>query len=282
MTPDKTVLVVGGTGECGPDDDGTTVRGLLADVTGRLDDSWDARWISYPARYGDPVSYEDSAAIGRARLWTALWEALDGTAGPVALLGYSQGAAIVGDVCHTVGHATSLFGHTTDRIVAVGLFSDPHRNRDELVGPDTGGEGISGPRGPWGSLTGVVSSFCAPGDVICSADPQTSVLNLVSDLTSQVTSTHPVRSLRQAVAKVQLRPRGSMFPELTWGVRGVRAAVGRVGNTVALIRYYLRSGVHTQYYRYEVLPGVTATRWMADEITAAASRSADRGDRPHP
>ncbi|KAA0021228.1 cutinase family protein [Antrihabitans cavernicola] len=224
MEPNKTVLVVGGTGECGPDDDGSRVRGLLADVTDRLDDSWTARWIPYPAEYGAPTCYDDSAAIGRARLWTALWETLDDTAGAVALLGYSQGAAIVGDVCHTVGHATSLFGHTTARIVAVGLFSDPHRNRGEIVGPDAGGEGISGPRGSWGSLRGVVSTFCAPGDVICSTDPTTSVLNLVSDLTSQITSRHPVRSIQHAIEKVQLRPKGSMFPELSSGLGGVRSA----------------------------------------------------------
>lgn len=277
MAAKKTVLVVGGTGECGPDDDAAEVRGLLSCVTARLDESWTPRWIPYPAGYGTPTSYDESADIGRARLWTALWDTLDNTDGPIALLGYSQGAAIVGDVCHTVGHATTLFGHTTARIVAVGLFSDPHRNRGEIVGPDIGGEGISGPRGPWGSLGGVVSSFCAPGDVICSTDPDTSVLNLVSDLTSQITSRHPLRSAQQALAKVQVRPKGSMFPELSLGIPGVRWAAGRVGNTVRLVRNYLRSGVHTHYDEYEVLPGVTATQWMAREI----NRSQDPADRRH-
>ncbi|NKR32250.1 PE-PPE domain-containing protein [Rhodococcus hoagii] len=126
-----TVLVVEGTG----------VSTLLEAVTDRLDpELWDHQIVDYPAEYGMAGSYAASRDIGTANLVDAI-AAQKGR--PVALLGYSQGAQIVGDTAELV--ASTGYDPLAD-VRAVALVSDPMRPAGKSIGGLGTGYGIAGQR----------------------------------------------------------------------------------------------------------------------------------------
>ncbi|MFE0747547.1 PE-PPE domain-containing protein [Gordonia sp. NPDC058843] len=196
MRPDDsssaiTVFVVGGTGESFPGDARIEVSGLLTGVADELDDRFVCRWVGYPASYGPApysagMSFVDSVAIGASRLCTAI----RGAAGPIALVGYSQGAVVIrmalADLAATgtpdLDHP-DLDRPDLDRIVGVGLVADPHQPPG--VVPGCHGWGVAGPGVdlPAGLPVHWVG---ASEDMICNADAD-SLVRDVADLTGSMT-----------------------------------------------------------------------------------------------
>lgn len=175
------MLVVGGTGESHIDDTRTQVTGLLAAVADELDDRFDCRWIAYPANYGpaphrDGMSFTQSVAMGADRLRRALAD----SPGPVALVGYSQGAVVIRAALAELGADGSP---VLDRILGVGLVADPHQPPG--VVPGCGGWGVAGPGVdlPRGVPVHWVG---APDDMICNAGADSFVRD-IADLTGGMT-----------------------------------------------------------------------------------------------
>lgn len=160
-----TVLVVEGTG----------ISSLLESVTDHLDpDLWDCQLVDYPAEYGNVRSYAKSREIGTLNLLDAAAR-LDGR--PIAMLGYSQGAQIVGDLAKLVAEsgADPLFD-----LRAVGLVADPMRPAGKSILDLGTGYGIAGQR----DIVGDFPVFWAanPLDAITCATHD-AMLRTVADLT---------------------------------------------------------------------------------------------------
>lgn len=184
-----TVLAVGGTGESRPSDDRPRVTGLLASVTGALDDRFIGQWVGYPASYG-PValgglSFRHSAAIGVRRLRRAI----ESTTGPIALIGYSQGASVVREVLGLVDDGT-IDG---TRIVAAGLVSDPQQPAGAVSGCT--GRGVAG-AGPALPESIPVRWIGLKSDMICNASDD-SLIRDIADITRWMSFRTPKIWLRE-------------------------------------------------------------------------------------
>lgn len=185
-----TVLVVGGTGESHDGDTRTEVTGLLAGVTDALDDRFDARWVGYPASYGPAphlsgISYADSVAAGQR----ALAAALHAVAGPVMIIGYSQGAVVIRRLLADLDACADT--RALNRVVAVGFVADPHQPPGVVAGCD--GWGVAGP-GPAIPQRIPVWWVGAPEDMICNASRDSFVRD-IADLTDTLTFAAPRRWL---------------------------------------------------------------------------------------
>ncbi|MFY2789321.1 PE-PPE domain-containing protein [Rhodococcus sp. KRD162] len=184
-----TVLAVGGTGESRPSDHRPRVTGLLASVTSALDDRFVGQWVGYPASYG-PValgglSYRHSADIGVRRLSRAI----DATTGPIALIGYSQGATVVREVLGLI-HDGTIDG---TRIVAAGLVSDPQQPAGAVS--DCSGRGVAGV-GPALPESIPVKWIGLKSDMICNASDD-SLIRDIADLTRWMSFRTPRIWLRE-------------------------------------------------------------------------------------
>ena len=175
-----TVFVVGGTGESFAGDTRTDVSGLLAGVADELDDRFVCRWVGYPASYGPaPVpggmSFVESVAIGARQLRAAVLA----SAGPVALVGYSQGAVVIRTALAELAAADAS---DLPRIVGVGLVADPHQPPGAV--PGCRGWGVAGPGVdlPAGLPVHWVG---AAEDMICNAGAD-SLVRDVADLTGSM------------------------------------------------------------------------------------------------
>nr|WP_296773743.1 PE-PPE domain-containing protein [Rhodococcus sp. (in: high G+C Gram-positive bacteria)] len=184
-----TVLAVGGTGESHPDDHRSVVTGLLSRVTDNLDDRFSARWVGYPASYG-PVaigglSYRQSTDVGVRRLIAAI----AATDGPVALIGYSQGCAVIREVLGRIeAGEVSL-----PSVVAAGLISDPQQPAGAV--PGCTGRGVAG-TGPAIPDRVPVMWVGHPKDMICNASDD-SYIRDIADLTGAMSFRTPKLWLRQ-------------------------------------------------------------------------------------
>ncbi len=205
-----TVLAIGGTGESHSGDDRTAVSGLLSSVTGALDERFDGRWVGYPASYG-PVtsgglSYRQSTDIGVRALITAI-RAADG---PVYLIGYSQGCAVLRETLGRVATGELAVGS----IVAAGLISDPQQPAGAVA--RCHGRGVAGV-GPAVPENVSVLWIGHPHDMICNASDD-SYIRDIADLTRWMSFRTPKLWLRQLwqllctngfqnAAKTRLSPR---------------------------------------------------------------------------
>lgn len=183
-----TVLTVGGTGESRPSDHRTEVTGLLRNVTDELDARFRGRWVGYPASYG-PValgglSYRHSADLGVRRLVAAL----RATDGPVALIGYSQGATVVRDVLGLISNG-ALDGSA---VIAAGFVSDPQQPEGAV--PGCSGRGVAG-SGPAVPSSIPVLWIGHPKDMICNASDD-SLIRDIADLTRSMSFRTPRTWLR--------------------------------------------------------------------------------------
>lgn len=170
-----TVLAVGGTGESHPDDHRTAVTGLLSHVTESLDSRFSTGWVGYPASYG-PVavgglSYQQSTQVGVRRLIAAV-RSVDG---PVALIGYSQGCAVIREVLGRMSTGDVVL----PSVVSVGLISDPQQPAGAVAG--CSGRGVAG-IGPALPDHVQVMWIGHPHDMICNASDD-SYIRDVADLT---------------------------------------------------------------------------------------------------
>jgi pimeloyl-ACP methyl ester carboxylesterase len=174
-----TILAVGGTGETHRKDPRTAVSGMLAQVTDRLDERFDCRWVRYPASYGpvprrNGISYRESVAAGVDNLRAEMARA----SGPVMLIGYSQGAVVI----------RQLLATTHADVAAVGFVADPYQPPGVVAGCDGFGLAGHGPDLPEGLPALWIGH---PGDVICNASDD-SLLRDLADLTATF-STRDVR-----------------------------------------------------------------------------------------
>lgn len=234
------VLAVGGTGESYTGDARTRVTGMLAAVTDRLDERFEARWIGYPASYGpatqhDGVSYAQSVAAGVGALSAAV-RAADR---PVMLIGYSQGAAVIRTF---LAHPAAY--RLLSKIAAVGFVADPHQPRgvvDGCAGWGVAGEGAELPDGLPAYWVG------APSDMICNASAD-SLIRDIADLTDSLSLTQLRRWVADATARVMSRRMqnadATRFSPAQW-----RRDVHRLRSAVREVRGYLPSEISAGRWR---------------------------------
>ncbi|TSD99185.1 cutinase family protein [Skermania sp. ID1734] len=167
--PSLYVVAIPGTWETS--DRGPSKPGMLTWATNGLPPNIEVGYVNYAAT----AFPWEGEIYGRSKR-----EATDNASGMIAamaqrcantkmaVIGYSQGADAAGDLAAELG--SGLGPVLPNRVAAVGLVSDPRRSpADVLVGPPVGGAGAGGPRiGGFGFLSGVVKTFCAPGDLYCS------------------------------------------------------------------------------------------------------------------
>ncbi|MDN5794277.1 MAG: cutinase family protein [Intrasporangium sp.] len=141
-----------------------------------------SEYVTYPAT-GDVRYFLDSMPRGRAALKAKINTYIASCPSTkIALLGYSQGAHIVGDV--VVGMSAGRRGH----LQGVGLIGDPMMN-PRLTGSVTGDRsrgGMFGQRASWPS--GVfVYDVCNKGDRVCASHRLVDSLGYVGGAAKQHT-----------------------------------------------------------------------------------------------
>jgi hypothetical protein len=153
--------------------------------------------------HGDPLTLGESRAQGTASLEKRLKQINDDCASSkVAIIGYSQGALIAGDVLSKIGNKKGAF--PAKDILAAGLLSDPARTpttadpdaetgtssppiqlpgAESFVGPNPGGQGVVGARPDgFGVLSDRVTSFCGTGDGVCALSTKSKAIAAVVPL----------------------------------------------------------------------------------------------------
>ncbi|WP_054815418.1 PE-PPE domain-containing protein [Nocardia arizonensis] len=218
------VLIVGGTWH--PNGDGIT-----AAFSAALDPArYRPRMVPYPAEYGGALAYADSLAAGR----DALVRAVESTADRVILAGYSQGAAVAGDIAAAIG-AGEL---SAPRVLACALIADPLRPAGECVGADPGGYGIAGQR----QVPNVPAFWAAaPGDPI-TALPAGNPLRGIADLGAYFSYGGTDAALRWGRNLLDAATRGQLqrwWSPWSWG-----SWIDAIG----FARGYLVDGLHTDDY----------------------------------
>lgn len=214
------VLCVPGTWDTRP--------GMIGGLTRHLDPTrFNIIWITYPATFALPISYDESMRIGMQQLEEA-W--CTNQHSDVVLVGYSQGAHIAGDF------AAKMTGHP--RLKAVALIADPKRPAGMYIGnTDPEGHGVAGQR--WINHPNVWHA-AIKGDVVCSAN-DTSLWRLQADLTQTANPNIPLwtrTTLQRLTAPggMQLARSHWSLQEYVWGMLSTVKELGDV----------LR-GVHTSY-----------------------------------
>ncbi|MDO5029945.1 MAG: cutinase family protein [Corynebacterium sp.] len=200
------VIAVPGTAESRADDDPlaptANPNSLLLGVTNPLSQSYSGDkvkvWTTpYPAtikthQMPDQLTYDDSQAVGRDVTSKEMAD-LHGQC-PLTdfiLMGFSQGAAIAGDLASEIGNGNGAV--PAERVVGVALLGDPRRDPNQGVnqGVDLAGVGIElslrplngivqsvvpgasmrGPREGFGELNDRVNNICVPSDSFCDVPP---------------------------------------------------------------------------------------------------------------
>ncbi|WP_067532126.1 cutinase family protein [Nocardia crassostreae] len=188
------------------------------------------RMVPYPADYGRAMPYAESSAAGKA----ALLVAIAASPNHVVLDGYSQGAAIAGDIAAEIGCGV----WPELEVAACALIADPLRPAGQSVGPDPGGYGIAGQR--WIANIPVFWS-AAPGDPI-TALPAGNALRLVADLSQFFCLATPEATARWGndLLDVVLHRRMQRW----WAPKNWSAWSGALAYT----RGYVTDGRHTTDY----------------------------------
>ncbi|MBY4126860.1 cutinase family protein [Rhodococcus fascians] len=243
--------------------------GMLTDVTDRLGGDIRTDYVSYPATAfpweGEVYGQSRAAAVTNAG---AMLKAMADRCGAtkLGLIGYSQGADAAGDLAASIG--TGLGVVPADKLVAVGLVSDPKRSdSDALVGPAVVGTGVGGPRvGGFGYVSPVVRTFCAVGDLYCSTPKDDYVARLAGFL---AVSSNPAPD----VADQYSREAQSLISDLA-ASGGLPVLQGQLTDQANAqrqreIEAFYRSGIHQEYQTYDVGDGVSATRWLARYLADA-------------
>lgn len=204
--PAVEVIAVPGTAESRADDDPmaptANPHSLLLGLTNSISQSYsegDVKvWTTpYPAQIKthqlpDQLTYDDSQAVGRdvtAKEMADLHGQCPLT--DFVLMGFSQGAAIAGDLASDIGNGRGVV--PAERIAGVALLGDPRRDPNQGVnqGVPLAGVGVElslqplggivqavvpgatmrGPRDGFGSLNDKVQNVCVPSDSFCDVPP---------------------------------------------------------------------------------------------------------------
>lgn len=213
-------------------------EGISDDFLKRLDPKrFRYRYVSYPADYGRNISYADSVKAGER----ALFNAVTACPGAVIIGGYSQGAAIAGNVAAQI-HPRSA------KVIACALIADPLRDGIQpTVGPNPGGYGIGGAR-----RINTIPTFrvAAWGDPITSL-PAGNYLRSIADFSEYMS-----RDVNAWTAGILTKiTQGLLQPWWRWNNRRDWAEAGR------WLRGYTQDGRHTNAYVTEGL-----TRQLADAV----------------
>lgn len=218
--------------------------------------------VPYTSGYGDKASYLNSVNNGKKNLKKILGALPFGSL--IFLVGYSQGCTIAGDITRDMPeYVNAYYG-----------ISDPRRNHSDIVGTDPGGCGITGERGPWGKVAGMVYQFCAPGDIIASSDPRTDIFQEASRFTNKFWVGDVIGWIGYTLSVLQ----SSEFQKKVRDEYGYKGLFGwlefgtKLKNTLRRGTQYLLSGVHTSYGSYKV-EGKTVPRWIADDIAKKIQES---------
>ncbi|MFD4440511.1 cutinase family protein [Nocardia sp. NPDC058519] len=169
-----TAIFAPGTWETTPGADPGVPVGMLRPVGDGLERQFGrditVLYVPYAASAFDlGLSYAESLSTLESRLHRMMRGLCSSTR--VILAGYSQGADGIGDLATEIGNGDGPIG--ADRVVGVGLLSDPHRdpNTTLSLGNTQPGHGIAGTRSrDFGALTERVRTLCADGDLYCSLD----------------------------------------------------------------------------------------------------------------
>jgi len=130
--PDVQAVFVPGTYETRIGADPAVPVGLLAPVADALrknlgPDKVGFYFVPYLAQFGNPTPYPQSAASGvKATVDAMAATANKCPAAKFTLAGFSQGAAVAGDVATQIGQGGGPI--SPDKLLGVGLISDPNRN----------------------------------------------------------------------------------------------------------------------------------------------------------
>lgn len=190
---DVQAIFVPGTNETSPTADPNVPAGLLKAVADPLrsavgPDAMGISFVPYIAQFGNPTAYPESEASGVKATRDLIQSiATKCPSTKFALTGYSQGAAVAGDVATQIGNGEGPVD--ADKVVAVALISDPNRNPDteKLVGAPVEGAGLAGPRAKdFGKVGDRVVTFCAPGDLICATPAAAKTLSNIPAALAQV------------------------------------------------------------------------------------------------
>ncbi|MFC7450528.1 hypothetical protein [Rhodococcus daqingensis] len=241
-----TVLACRGIGE-------SLEANTLNDVTRHLDpEHFRVVEVPWPASYGPaPLlvgpAFDESLRTGH----TMLLNRVLATKGPIVLLGYSGGAALVGNVAAAL---TPLQAN----IIGVGLIADPFM--PEWASPGAGEFGIAGSRS-------IIAGFpvwwlCDPNDVIGRC-PRNSPLRTVTDQTRAFSLANLLGWGADLARRLTLQEWQQVA--INWrDPSEVRAIYARARRGLA---GYLVRGDH-QSYHLRTMPGqgVTYTRWLANRI----------------
>ncbi|OZF37807.1 cutinase [Rhodococcus sp. 14-2483-1-1] len=243
--------------------------GMLTDVTDRLGDDIRTDYVSYPATAfpweGEVYGQSRAAAVTNAGgMLKAMADRCGAT--KLGIIGYSQGADAAGDLAAAIGTGVGVV--PADKVVAVGLISDPKRSdTDALVGPAVVGTGVGGPRvGGFGYVSPVVRTFCAVGDLYCSTPKDDYVARLAGFL---AVSSNPAPD----VADQYSQEAQSLIADLA-AAGGLPVLQGQLTDQAneqrsREIEAFYRSGIHQEYQSYDVDNGQSATRWLARYLSDA-------------
>lgn len=268
--PSLYVVAVPGTWETADRPDGRQPGpGMLSAVTRGLPSSVRTDYVTYAAtafpREGEIYGRSKAQAISAARgMIGDMARTCADT--DIALLGYSQGADAAGDLAAEIGSGAGVI--PADRLVAVGLLSDPRRSEtDNLVGPRVPGSGAAGARpGGFGWATPSVVSICATGDLYCSTEKDDFVTRLSGFLA--LSSGGPVTGTFTDEAL-------ALWHDL-WAAGGLpvlAAQFDKQANNARVdqLTTFYSSQVHHDYSRYVVDgQGTTALQWMKSWLRAKA------------
>ncbi|QCG77055.1 lysin B [Gordonia phage Ewald] len=260
---DRCLIIVGGTWE--------KQWGMLGAIVDATEGTWAHEWVEYPASYGTPEAYVDSEQRGvdafivkLATVWALGYD-------DIAIVGFSQGAAIVErglremQVMQKLGNAQQALNHV--RYVA--LLGNPYRAAGDQVGPDPGGYGVIGPLAPKGVVPIPLASrwhnFALPGDLITSCPPD-SLVRLIFPFTRWMSVQTLNRWAGEILAKLSLVWLLRHVPELR-DPRQLPRLWGRITRATEAAYYYQTSGIHGRYMTQPLGPKHTnAARFIVQSL----------------
>ena len=221
------VLCLPGTSETHEGDTSTVASGMLKNITDQLDPAiFEIVWFPYDASYGYPETYGDS----RDQAVEAVFEYVLARPGDeFVLLGYSQGAVIVGDV-------SNLLLNTGAKVLGVCAVADGIRHAGQ--GRKTPGYGIAGQRWIYDTKW-PVWQIVADGDPICNL-PKNNPLRPLAGITEYMS-----KDLRRWFLDLQRKLTvGGIQP---WNFLDMQSWI--MG--AAYLRGYLWDKRHTDHYVWD-------------------------------
>ncbi|KAA0024821.1 cutinase family protein [Antrihabitans cavernicola] len=259
--PDLYVVAIPGTWETS--DHSAARPGMLTNVTAGLPGNVRSDYVSYAATAfpweGDVYGRSKNQAVDNARGMVGAMAQQCGNT-KIALIGYSQGADAAGDLAAEIGTGIGVI--PPNRLVAVGLISDPRRSQtDALIGAPVAGNGASGPRpGGFGFVTPAVRTFCAVGDLYCATSKDDFVMRFAGFL-AQTSDPNPAKfGLYQQEG-------AAIFGDLmtSGGIPLLQSQLSDQANKdrVNQLEKFYQSQIHTDYANYPVDgAGNSATSWV--------------------